>query len=211
MTRQTFLGIRKIGSRAGVVVGIVAGKTREPFAVPKAAARQQSDRREPNRHRIFEFGFVTHIRPGQTVALAADLNLGFRGKAPRIHDFSSNGFARGALLCGLNVGASRSVATLALNTGRQVGQVGSGGPLLRAGGMTIEAPEDGSIVLQHSEFRQRRADVRGMAESGGEIPEARIVGKAVLEVLGADTAHGSAALDAGSEGPFDDGGGAARP
>ena len=119
---KAFFRVSKIGSRASIAVRIVASQARDGFAGAKAAACQESDRSKSYGNGIFQFGFFAHLGRGKPVTLATDLDLGSGGKTSGIDYFFSQLFFRSAAFRCLYVGASRSVATFALNAGPQGSQ-----------------------------------------------------------------------------------------
>ena len=94
-------------------MGIVASQATQLPARAKAAAREQADGRKPDVDRIFQFGLIAHVRPGQTMALTAELNKRFRRKAAGIEDCV-------LLPRSLDVRTAGAMAALTLYTGEHV-------------------------------------------------------------------------------------------
>ena len=69
----------------------------------------------------------------------------------------------------------------------------------------METAKNGFIGLQDSQFGDGCAYPHRMAEGRSQIPNTRIIGKAVFNVLIAQMSHRSASLGAGSECPLEHG------
>ena len=74
MTAKTFAGVERAVSGFSVVVRFVAGEARQILAVSKTAAREKTDRSEPDGNGIFQLRFIATICGREAMALTTDLN-----------------------------------------------------------------------------------------------------------------------------------------